>query len=257
MKATLSLILIAVSILSYSQSSLIKNKLAIVYDINYNPKNYIDENDGIREIGIKETLKRTNFEHSLTLNYKLINKLSVSLIGGIHSNEIINKSNYSYTIYPGSTVPKINSYSFGGGINLFFKKGLAPSDSHIGIYIKKHNYKIKEENVIDAIYGDYYHEDRTTIYNLQATGDATLNMTLLGFKYVYTRMITKTLPIYYNIGIHYTFPIIKKNTYADIEYDEASYNSFYLDHIIDQQFALDYYRELHRFRINLGVGYIF
>ncbi|MDB4088104.1 hypothetical protein N9544_00620 [Flavobacteriales bacterium] len=257
-KAIISFLCFAVSTISYSQSkSLLKNKLAIVYDLSYSPKSYIDENSGLAEIGIRETIKRTNFIHSVTFNYKLMSKLSLSLIGGYHSNNITGISNNYYYSQPGDETPKINSFSYGAGINLFFKKGLSPSDSHLGIYYKKNSYKINQDDVVEALYGNYFTETKTTIFNLKASDDLTLDLSMIGVKYVYTRMITKNLPIYWNIGVHYLIPISNKKTYSEIDYEEESYNSFEPNFSNDQIVALDYYKSLHVFRINLGLGYIF
>lgn len=232
--------------------SILKNKLAIVYDLNYNPKSYLDENNGIRELGIRETLNQTNFEHSLTLNYKVLSKLSVSLSGGFHSQNIT----YVYDPFEEFEESKISSISYGVGLNIFFKKGLAPSDSHLGFYIKNHNYKINESDVVAALYSNRYSNGLNYISDLNASGDMKLDMTLIGIKYVYTRMITKTLPVYWNIGINYTVPIIKKTTYSEVDFETGNIN-YIIEPELDQDLQFEYYRDLHRFRINLGLGYIF
>lgn len=248
---------IAVSTISYSQSkSIFKNKLAIVYDLSYSPKSYLDENDGLRALGIRETLKRTNFENTFTFNYKIMSKLSLSLIAGYHSNGIYNRGNYGGSVSGlEEDLPKISSISYGAGINIFFKKGLAPSDSHLGFYFKKHQYNIKETDVIQASYRGF--EDNTHYYDLAATGDMKLNMSFIGVKYVYTRMITKSLPIYWNIGINYTVLIKSDKTYSDISYKEMYGNNTQLNNQTEQNTTFGYYKTLHGFRINLGLGYIF
>ncbi len=249
-----TIIIIMTCFLSFTAftQSFFKNKLAVVYDLTYNPKSYIDENEGILALGVIESLKRTNFEHSLTFNYKLMNKLSVALIGGIHANDITFGSRNNTTVEE-ANYSKINSYSFGAGINLFFKKGLSPSDSHIGLYFKKYQYTIEESDVVNAVFPDYYFYSSSDY--IKADGDMKLDMTFIGVKYVYTRMIAKTLPIYYNIGINYTIPIIRKETKSTITTNISSVQSYYPEG--NQATTFEYYRNLHKFRINLGLGYIF
>ena len=120
------------------KKSLLRNKLALAYDISYKVSSvFTNDNYSLSDVGLTNLMKYSAKEHSITANYKLLPRMSVSLVGGFINNRFY-LSNFSYyNQNPSVKIASAKSISYGVGINLFFKKGLAPSDSHLGFFIKK------------------------------------------------------------------------------------------------------------------------
>lgn len=247
-----------VSSISSSQiKSPIKNKLSLVYDLTYKVSPVlINDNYNFSDVGLKNWIKNSAKEHSFTANYKLLSRLSVSLTGGYIRNRFYLNNYTYYNNNPEAKIPAANGVSYGVGINLFFKKGLAPTDSHLGIVLKQYSYKLREVDVVNAIYANYLaeypDEDKYT-----ANGDSKMNVTYFGLKYNYTRMISKNLPVFWNVGVNLLIPVKTNITLSEISIDEDpnNYNYYYIAE--EQSELLRRIKNGNIFKINMGIGYIF
>ena len=116
---------------------------------------------------------------------------------------------------------------------------------------------MKEENVVDAVYIEYlslYPEGK----KITAKGDAEMNITYVGVKYNYTRMVSKNLPIFWNAGINLLIPVTSKMTLSEVtitEPDNYYYENFngYSNHTL----MMENLKKQNIFKVNMGIGYIF
>ena len=115
---------------------------------------------------------------------------------------------------------------------------------------------MKEENVVDVFYGDYM-RNYPTGYKYTADGDAKIDVTYIGIKYNYTRMLTKTLPIFWNAGLNLSIPVktnLSLSTVTIDNPDNYSYDYYYGE---SQEELMIKLRRGNIFKVNFGIGYLF
>ena len=235
-----------------------KNKLSIGYDINYFPSTIADEHT--EGFSPKNRVKFAHKEHTISLNYKLKTRISATVFGGFMANRATGLEKGSY-VQVDSGVGKVQSFSFGAGINIHLKSGFAPTGNYFGIYLRQHNTKITNQSIQNVLRESYY---ANTDFSGFTNDDLTLNVTYLGAKYSYTHMLFKKMPLYVNAGIGLYIPIFsvaKQPTYVMKKAMPYSWTQQHEDYerMFDAKMeeTVSFYKKLNIFRLNLGVAYCF
>ncbi|MDB4088107.1 hypothetical protein N9544_00635 [Flavobacteriales bacterium] len=226
MKKFILLIILFGSINSYSQS-FFKNRISVDYtaNFNYSSNYYLDFS----------TIQYTYVDNDFNINLRVARKVSFEFLTGYKKY----KYDY-YNLY-------FNEITYGFGLNIYYGRNYAPTGNSFGLFYKVINYMVDDYN---EFYAFLQSKDED---NYKTNTKINYKVSVIGFKLNYIEMLSDKIPLFIKYGGSLSIPISKE--IFDASYLKRSFSDY--SGQLDDRELLDHFSIKERYKINIGIGYIF
>lgn len=225
--------------IAQNSPSLVKNKLALEYDLNFSPD--ILGFGKYEWLSGMEKISSTKVFHSLVANYKLKSKIALTVNGGFHSSNMSLRYGRVIDDKVPSTAVKMKGTEIGVGLKFYFRNHRAPLGNSFDVFLKNQSVKLEGSQLKDYNGDDYK-----------------LNSVLLGVALNYITMITPKSSVYFKYGVSAAFPVVVNETIPVYQPNASQEDDINIDtgSFTETSISEDY-KSLNYIKFHVGLGYAF